>query len=672
MSEQTAPLGRGDAPRSGLPPTAGPQWVGGYYLLRRLGTGGSGTVWEARDEAGNLVALKLLHPSVADSATARARLLRETRLVNQISGPGIARVLDVETEDVQPFVVTELVAGPTLSELTKTEPLTIEECAYLGVQLADLLRRVHARGVVHRDLKASNVIIGADGPVLIDFGLAQTESDDRLTQTGQIAGTPGYVSPELLTSSRHPTFDLWQAGDWWALAALLLSSLTGEPPFGPSGPQGAFRVMEGKPATADLPAELQSLFRRALAVDPSRRLPVDELLAALEDLASGGGAGPGPVGAVPGDGQAAPGVAYALPREEAPTEAAGAPATGQFAGADPSATQVLPGDRAGLVDSGGGIAATSLLPAAVPPGGRGAAGHDPAEGATVVSEALGAAPAGFGYGQETLVSTPAFPAGDSRAAAPFRQSIMRQPVATDPVPPPPPPFAAPGGYRSPAPVAAASYPPGPGHPNAQPYPTPQPYPYPAPVAPPGMRWDTPLPHYPLAQLVFCGVLALGGVLWGPQGMLPALAALLLAGAAGAARSRRLLYGASSVLGFVRGLSGAALRLIPAALLGGGAAAAVFAGGYTHLGGYLGTDQRTWQVAFLDWVALGPAAGLPSLTVWVPLALGMLAALMAPGAGPMRLGLRVAIRKALPHFGVRLAVTGGLALATAAYLLVGGR
>lgn len=258
-------------------------WVGGYYLIRELGRGGSGTVWEASDEAGTHVALKLLHPSLADTEKARARLLREARLVNQIQSDFVARVLDVEAEASSPFVVTELFRGPTLDDKIRQRPLEYWEAAQIGRHLLETLTAVHASGVAHRDLKPSNIILTEDGPVLIDFGIAQGEGDSSLTLTGSITGTPGYVSPELLLSAK-PDLPLLQAGDWFAWSALLLKSVTGRPPFGTGKPEVILRaVLDGDADTTGLATNVENAFLDALAATATERPAPDALLNALEN-----------------------------------------------------------------------------------------------------------------------------------------------------------------------------------------------------------------------------------------------------------------------------------------------------------------------------------------------------------------------------------------------------
>lgn len=195
----------------------------------------------------------------------------------------MARVLDFEADDEAPFVVTELIEGPTLAQVVQEYPLSLDECHFLAEQLMDLLQRIHHCGIAHRDLKPSNIIIAPDGPVLIDFGIAQSHQDERLTQTGKLTGTPGYVSPEILSSADDGDFSRWQRGDWWAWSALLLSSLTGRPPFGSGNQQMVLQnVLRGQPDTAGLDPALAAVFTGALSGDPNTRLQPAELLRALD------------------------------------------------------------------------------------------------------------------------------------------------------------------------------------------------------------------------------------------------------------------------------------------------------------------------------------------------------------------------------------------------------
>ena len=253
--------------------------VGGYRLLTRLGSGGMGTVYEALDAEDRSVALKLIHPHVAADPAARRRLAREVSLLHRIKGEGVARVLDAEVDGAEAFVVTELIEGPTLEEDVEAHgPFEPDELSGLAHGLADALAAIHAAGVVHRDLKPSNVMLSPAGPVLIDFGIAQVADDVRLTQTGMVTGTPGYLDPEVI-SGAEPSPEC----DWWAWAAVLLFAATGRPPFG----QGTMatvlqRVAGGHAQTDGAEESVGVALRSALDPTPERRLGHESVLDVLD------------------------------------------------------------------------------------------------------------------------------------------------------------------------------------------------------------------------------------------------------------------------------------------------------------------------------------------------------------------------------------------------------
>ena len=253
--------------------------IEGYRLLRRIGAGGMGTVHEALDADGNRVAVKVLHDAVAADPAARERLRREVALLHRVRGEGVARVLDAEVDGATAFVVTELIDGPTLEEeVRENGPFAPDELAGLAHGLAKGLDTIHAAGVAHRDLKPSNVMLAPQGPVIIDFGIAQVADDVRLTQTGMVAGTPGYLDPDVIVGG-----DPGPAGDWWAWAAVLTFAATGRPPFGRGGMHAVVaRVSAGVVDTEGLAPQLATVLRAALDPEPARRLPPGEVLAALD------------------------------------------------------------------------------------------------------------------------------------------------------------------------------------------------------------------------------------------------------------------------------------------------------------------------------------------------------------------------------------------------------
>lgn len=256
--------------------------ISGYRFQRRLGRGAAGEVWLATDPQKRQVALKLLHPLVAE--TGRERLLRETTALNRIQGAGVARVLDLELDDEQPFIVYELVEGVTLADDVHDKgPWELPDLADLAERLESVISAIHSAGVVHRDIKPSNVMISPAGPVLIDFGIAMFASDERLTQTGQVSGTPGYLPPEVL---RGGTPD--EDADWWAYAAVLAYCACGAAPFGTGSLDTVLtRVLSGEPQLREVQPPLARLLKQALDPDTARRLPPRELGRQLAALADG-------------------------------------------------------------------------------------------------------------------------------------------------------------------------------------------------------------------------------------------------------------------------------------------------------------------------------------------------------------------------------------------------
>ncbi|WP_163543720.1 serine/threonine-protein kinase [Occultella kanbiaonis] len=256
--------------------------VGGYRLLARLGAGGMGTVYKALDAEDRLVAVKLLHPVFSADEAARERLRREVATLHRVRGEHVARVLDAEADSDEAFIVTELIDGQSLEDsIVEHGPMDAEELAGLANGLARALEEIHAAGVVHRDLKPANVMLTDDGPVVIDFGISQLADDTRLTQTGMVTGTPGYVDPEVMRGA-----DPGPAGDWWGWSAVLVYSATGRPPFG-RGPGVLMRVEAGRADVADLHPRVAQVLRRALHPDPDRRMGAETVLRALTDHAEG-------------------------------------------------------------------------------------------------------------------------------------------------------------------------------------------------------------------------------------------------------------------------------------------------------------------------------------------------------------------------------------------------
>ncbi|MDR0366440.1 MAG: serine/threonine protein kinase [Bifidobacteriaceae bacterium] len=249
--------------------------LGGYVLSGVIGSGASGTVYRAKDADNLTVALKLLHPHMAANASSRQRLRREVRAQRSIRSPFVAQVVDAELDGAEIFIVTELVEGVSLArDITDNGPWAADSLAALALDLDEALDAVHQAQVVHRDIKPSNVVLSRDGrPVLIDFGIAQDVDEGRLTGTGLVAGTPGFVAPDLLRGGR-PT----PQSDRWAAVALLLNAATGRQPFGSGAIEAVLaRVIDGQADVEGLPEHIAEAFLQALRPDPDRRLSLTDL-----------------------------------------------------------------------------------------------------------------------------------------------------------------------------------------------------------------------------------------------------------------------------------------------------------------------------------------------------------------------------------------------------------
>jgi len=245
-----------------------PKSLGPYRLQDRLGEGGMGVVHLARDPEGRPVAVKVLHPLGTEGVNARKRLAREVETMRRVRSPYVAEVLDADVAGEFPYIVTRFVPGPTLDEMVRTRgPLSGPGLRRLAHGMAEALTAIHAAGVVHRDLKPGNVMLADDRPIVIDFGIAQTGDATRLTQTGLVMGTPGYLAPEVIEGQpSSPASDVHSWGSTMAFAA------TGHLPFGGGSYETIFyRIISGRADLSGVPAPLVPLIAAALARDPSHR-----------------------------------------------------------------------------------------------------------------------------------------------------------------------------------------------------------------------------------------------------------------------------------------------------------------------------------------------------------------------------------------------------------------
>ena len=257
-----------------------PRQVGGYRLLGRLGEGGQGVVFLAVGPAGNKAAVKLLPPTTDPQV--RSRFLKEVAAAQRVARFCTAQVLDAGIFERRPFIVSEYVDGPSLIEVVEQlGPRGGATLERIAVATLTALGAVHAAGMVHRDFKPANVLLGPDGPVLIDFGLAAVPGMTTMGPSGQVAiGTPVFMAPEQLSAER-----VTAAADMWSWAVTMAFVGTGELPFrGESLTATAFAILHSEPTVGRLPESLGSLVYRCLNKDPagrpSARGALSELVAA--------------------------------------------------------------------------------------------------------------------------------------------------------------------------------------------------------------------------------------------------------------------------------------------------------------------------------------------------------------------------------------------------------
>ena len=257
------------------------RYVGDYRLLTVIGEGGMGVVHLAqrvdRPEAPR-VALKVLRPHIVGDEEARQRLAQEVGSLRRITSPRIAEIVDADPFGPVPFVATRYVPGLSLhQEIRDHGPLDEDDVVVLATGLAEALLAVHRVGVLHRDVKPSNVLMEGRNPVLIDFGLARLAEDPRLTATGFLLGTPGYLAPEILYGD-DPT----PAADVHAWAATVVFAATGRTPYG-RGPAMAIldRARHGQSDLTGVPEALRPLLAAALAPEPLDRPVLADLHADL-------------------------------------------------------------------------------------------------------------------------------------------------------------------------------------------------------------------------------------------------------------------------------------------------------------------------------------------------------------------------------------------------------
>ena len=431
-----------------------PDRLGAYRLLDRIGEGGMGVVYLARDLGHRTVALKVLRSSVAGDPTARRRLAREVETMQRVHSPHVAEVIDADLTGEIPYIVTRFVPGRTLDDLvTECGPLRGPALAQLASGLADALVAVHAAGVVHRDVKPSNVMLVHDTPVVIDFGIAQGPDATRLTMTGMFMGTPGYLAPEVIEG--RPSSE---ASDVHAWGATVGYAATGRPPFGTGSYETIFyRIVNGQADLGGAPVALIPLLAAALARDPAHRPPAVQLRAQAAVLdpsallqaqvrtrtaaaglnaagATRSDVAPAQVTVQPGQATVQPGLA-----------AAGAMAPGSIDAGMPPVADLPAAAGNSAVSAAGGAAGMTALPGLGPPVPAAPGSFDPA----MTADGSAAAAAVFSPSTRPLTTARSLPDDLGDVLTPVR--YVRDPIkkrGSNGA-------AAPGATAPPAPSAAA-------------------------------------------------------------------------------------------------------------------------------------------------------------------------------------------------------------------------
>ncbi|MFF3731726.1 PQQ-binding-like beta-propeller repeat protein [Streptomyces sp. NPDC002476] len=265
-----------------------PRRIGPFEVLGRLGAGGMGLVYLARSASGRRVAIKTVRTELAEDQLFRVRFTREVEAARAVSGFYTAAVVDADPRAAVPWLATAYVPAPSLEEIVnECGPMPVQAVRWLAAGIAEALQSIHGAGLVHRDMKPSNVLVVEDGPRVIDFGIASGVSNTRLTMTNVAVGTPAYMSPEQARDSRSVT----GASDIFSLGSTLVFAATGHAPFHGGNPvETVFMLLREGPDLEGLPEELRPLIESCMQMDSALRPSPADLQAQLAPhlFASGG------------------------------------------------------------------------------------------------------------------------------------------------------------------------------------------------------------------------------------------------------------------------------------------------------------------------------------------------------------------------------------------------
>ncbi|MER5989393.1 serine/threonine-protein kinase [Streptomyces viridosporus] len=269
-----------------------PRTVAGYRLAARLGAGGMGRVYLSHTPGGRPVALKVVRSELADDPAFRRRFGREIRAARTVKGAYTAELIDADPDGTPPWLATVYVPGPSLTEaVARRGPLPVPAVLWLTAGVAEALQVIHGAGIVHRDLKPSNVLLAADGPRVIDFGIALAADATAHTATGAVIGTPQFMAPEQATGD-----EVTAATDVFALGQTAAFAALGEPLYGEGSSAGVlYRIVHSRPDLSRLPEQLRPLIARCLAAEPEGRVtPAEVVEWCRRELGRDADAGAGP------------------------------------------------------------------------------------------------------------------------------------------------------------------------------------------------------------------------------------------------------------------------------------------------------------------------------------------------------------------------------------------
>lgn len=273
-------------PSAHPPQAASPaSYIGPYRVIRELGAGGMGLVHLAASRSGRAVAVKVVRPELAADPDFRRRFKAEVDAARAVSGAFTAPVVDADPEGPQPWLATAYIPGPSLADaLDAHGPMPESTLRVLGGGLAEALAAIHRAGLIHRDLKPSNILLTLDGPRVIDFGISRAVDGTVLTAEGQVAGSPGFMSPEQSRGG-----ELTPASDVFAFGAVLAFAATGIPPFGTGAAHALlYRAAHEEPQLNGVPHGLLGTIAACLDKDPARRPTVEHLQAWLRPETTAG------------------------------------------------------------------------------------------------------------------------------------------------------------------------------------------------------------------------------------------------------------------------------------------------------------------------------------------------------------------------------------------------